>query len=54
MSWSSQQEGTMKAAVLYGPGDLRVESRPLPKANTGWVVIAVEAAGICGTDVGIY
>lgn len=44
----------MKAAVLYGPGDLRVESRPLPKANTGWVVIAVEAAGICGTDVGIY
>jgi len=45
---------TMKAAVLYGPGDLRVESRPLPQARTGWVVIAVEAAGICGTDVAIY
>ena len=44
----------MKAAVLSQPGKLRVEDRPYPSARPGWVVITVEAAGICGTDVAIY
>jgi 2-desacetyl-2-hydroxyethyl bacteriochlorophyllide A dehydrogenase len=44
----------MKAAVLYAPGDLRVVERPVPTPDKGWVVIAVEAAGICGTDVAVY
>ncbi|MBM4465025.1 MAG: zinc-binding dehydrogenase [Chloroflexi bacterium] len=50
----SQLGNIMKAAVLYGPGDLRVECRPLPQARPGWVVLAVETAGICGTDVAVY
>ena len=44
----------MKAAVLYEPYDLRIEDCPPPKPKPGWVVIAVEAAGICGTDVAVY
>lgn len=44
----------MKAAVLHKPKDLRIEVRPLPKPEPGWVVVAVDAAGICGTDVAVY
>lgn len=44
----------MKALVLYGVGDLRVEevSKPLPLS--GEVIIRVEACGICGTDLHFY
>ncbi len=45
---------TMKAAVLHRPEDLRIEARPVPDPQPGCVVVAVEAAGICGTDVAVY
>ncbi|HEX2106067.1 MAG TPA: alcohol dehydrogenase catalytic domain-containing protein [Solirubrobacteraceae bacterium] len=38
----------MRAAVLYGPGDLRVEEVAEPE---GEVVVRVAAATACGTDV---
>jgi L-iditol 2-dehydrogenase len=38
----------MRAAVLHGPGDLRIEEVPEPE---GEVVVAVAAATACGTDV---
>lgn len=41
----------MKAAVLHGPGDLRVEEVPEP---TGEVVLEVLAATTCGTDVKMW
>ncbi|MGQ0570450.1 MAG: zinc-dependent alcohol dehydrogenase [Armatimonadota bacterium] len=44
----------MRAAVLHRPEVLRIEARPVPQAHPGWVVLAVEAAGICGTDVAVY
>jgi threonine dehydrogenase-like Zn-dependent dehydrogenase len=44
----------MKASVLHRPGDLRIEHRPVPAPRPGWVVLAVEAAGICGTDLAVY
>ncbi|MCE5283595.1 MAG: alcohol dehydrogenase catalytic domain-containing protein [Deltaproteobacteria bacterium] len=44
----------MKAAVLRGPYDLRVEEVPRPKVLPGHVVVKVKATAICGTDVGIY
>ncbi len=44
----------MRAAVLHRPLDLRIEERPVPEARPGWVVVAVEATGICGTDVAVY
>ncbi|MFN8124280.1 MAG: alcohol dehydrogenase catalytic domain-containing protein [Thermoleophilia bacterium] len=40
----------MRALVLHGPGDLRLEDRPDPVPGPGEVVIAVEAALTCATD----
>jgi L-iditol 2-dehydrogenase len=41
----------VRAAVLHGPGDLRVEQVPDPE---GEVVVAVHAATTCGTDVKMW
>ncbi|WP_027035366.1 zinc-dependent alcohol dehydrogenase [Mesorhizobium ciceri] len=42
----------MKAARLYGPGDLRVEDIATPGVpDAGWVKLRVDAAGICGSDL---
>jgi L-iditol 2-dehydrogenase len=41
----------VKAQVFYGPGDLRLEERPVPDPGSGEIVIRVEAALTCGTDV---
>lgn len=40
----------MKAAVWYGYKDVRIEERPEPSPKAGQVKIAVDWAGICGTD----
>jgi L-idonate 5-dehydrogenase len=44
----------MKAVVVHGAGDLRVEERPDPQAEAGQVVIAVEWGGICGSDLAYW
>jgi L-idonate 5-dehydrogenase len=44
----------MKAVVVHGAGDLRVEDRPDPHAGPGEVVIAVEWGGICGSDLSYW
>lgn len=44
----------MKAGILYGPRDLRVEEIDIPKLLPGWVLIKVRAAGICGSDLHLY
>jgi L-iditol 2-dehydrogenase len=41
----------MRAAILHGPGDLRVEDVPEPAPGPGEVVVRIEAATTCGTDV---
>jgi L-iditol 2-dehydrogenase len=41
----------MKAARLYGKGDLRVVSVPDPAIGPGDILVRVRAAMICGTDV---
>jgi len=40
----------MRAAVLTGIRQVRLEERPEPEARPGWVVVRVESASICGTD----
>ena len=45
---------TMEAAVLYGAGDLRVETVAVPSAGAGEVVVKVAAALTCGTDLKVY
>ena len=46
----------MKAVVKTAPGEGNVELRDLaePEPGPGQVLIAVQAAGICGTDIHIY
>jgi (R,R)-butanediol dehydrogenase/meso-butanediol dehydrogenase/diacetyl reductase len=46
--------GEMKAAVFYGKGDVRIESRPIPKAGPNRLVVKIKYAGLCGTDVDAY
>jgi L-iditol 2-dehydrogenase len=41
----------MKAALLYGADDLRIESIPVPELNPGEVLVRVKVALTCGTDV---
>jgi L-iditol 2-dehydrogenase len=42
----------MKALVLHGPGDYRVEPNwPAPEPRPGWVMVRVSFAGICGSDL---
>jgi (R,R)-butanediol dehydrogenase/meso-butanediol dehydrogenase/diacetyl reductase len=45
---------TMKAAVLYGTGDLRIEEVPVPRPGSGEVLLRVLALGVCGTDATEY
>ena len=44
----------MRAAVLTGLEQVVLEERPEPEAGPGWVVVQVESASLCGTDVHQY
>lgn len=41
----------MRAQVFHGPGDLRFEEVPVPAPGPGELLLRVEAALTCGTDV---
>ncbi len=41
----------MKSLRYYGPGSIRIEDVPVPKIENGEVLVAVEACGICATDL---
>lgn len=45
---------TNPSAVLYAPGDLRVEDRPVPAPAPGEVQVEITAIGVCGSDVHYY
>jgi len=47
-------ESKMKAALLYGVKDLKVESIDMPRVGAGEVLIEVKAATTCGTDLKIF
>jgi hypothetical protein len=40
----------VQCVVCYGPGDYRVERRPLPEVGEGEVLVRVLAVGICAGD----
>ncbi len=44
----------MKSVVCHGAKDLRIEEQKSPTPNTGQVTIAIEAGGICGSDLHYY
>jgi L-iditol 2-dehydrogenase len=43
-----------RAAVLYAPGDVRIEDRPIPRPGRHEVVVDVAAVGVCGSDVHFF
>jgi L-iditol 2-dehydrogenase len=45
---------TMRAAVLYGKEDLRIETLPVPQPGPGEALLKIEAALTCGTDLKVY
>lgn len=44
----------MKAAVMHGPGDVRVESVPDCKRTPGEALLRVRRVGLCGSDLNSY
>ncbi|HEX4770129.1 MAG TPA: alcohol dehydrogenase catalytic domain-containing protein [Bryobacteraceae bacterium] len=45
---------TMRAAILHGKGDVRVESIPVPDIGPGELLVRVRTALTCGTDVKVF
>lgn len=44
----------MKAVVIHAAKDLRIEEREVETLGTGQVEVAIEAGGICGSDLHYY
>jgi L-iditol 2-dehydrogenase len=44
----------MRAAVLHGPRRLSIERVPVPQPGPNEVLVAVDAVGLCGSDVHCY
>lgn len=44
----------MKAAIIHGPRDIRLESVEIPAITDSDVLVKVKACGICGTDLHAY
>ena len=45
---------TMRASVLIGAGELRLDERPVPVPAADEVLIRVASVGVCGSDVHYY
>ncbi|MEP6699556.1 MAG: alcohol dehydrogenase catalytic domain-containing protein [Verrucomicrobiota bacterium] len=45
---------TMRAVLFYGPGDVRLTQRLIPRAGIGEVVVKIHVALTCGTDLKAY
>ena len=46
--------GKMTAAVLYGKEDVKIERVPIPHVEDGEVLVKVQVALTCGTDLKVY
>ncbi|MEU5032011.1 L-idonate 5-dehydrogenase [Streptomyces sp. LZ34] len=44
----------MRAVVVHGPGDVRVDERARPVPGPGEVLLALEWGGICGSDIAYW
>jgi L-iditol 2-dehydrogenase len=44
----------MTAAVLYGKEDIKIEKVPIPQVDDGEVLVKVQVALTCGTDLKVY
>ena len=41
----------MKAAVMYGPNDIRVEMTEKPECPGDGLILKIMAVGLCGSDI---
>ncbi|KAI1717800.1 alcohol dehydrogenase groES-like domain-containing protein [Ditylenchus destructor] len=48
------QENENHSAVLYGKSDLRVEPWPIPEIGSNDLLVKIQSAGICGTDITVW
>jgi len=46
--------GKMTAAVLYGKEDVKIEKVPIPHVGDGELLVKVQVALTCGTDLKVY
>lgn len=53
-AYGPQLPKTMKAVVIHGPEDYRLQEMPVPQAGPGEVVIKVDHAGVCASDMKCY
>ena len=44
----------MRAVVVHGADDLRIDERPDPVPGAGEVLVAMEWGGICGSDLAYW
>jgi threonine dehydrogenase-like Zn-dependent dehydrogenase len=44
----------MQALRFHGPGDLRLEEVPVPQLEADEVLVAVDACGVCGSDLHFF
>lgn len=44
----------MRAVVVYGPEDYRLEERPVPRPGPGELLLRVDAVGVCASDLKCY
>jgi NADPH2:quinone reductase len=47
----SQRTDTMSAAIVTGPGAVRIETLPLPQPGRGQVRIRLEGCGVCASNL---
>src|SRR5204862_2095548 len=44
-------DATMRAAVLTGPGEFRIDEVPLPEPGPGQIRIRLEGCGVCASNL---
>ncbi len=44
----------MKALIYHGPGNVRLEERPIPEPGDGEVLVRMRCVSVCGSDLGAY
>lgn len=49
-STASSRPASMRAAVMHGKQDIRIEEVPVPAAQPGELLLEVTTVGVCGTD----
>ena len=50
----SMSHGSMQAALLYGPRHIALETIPMPTLGATDVLVRIEAATTCGTDLKVF